>query len=95
MAKKNPNKIPRTQADVDRAFMDGMAFGIQGGIELFLYVLVDKHNATQEELDTFAGEVNSLCQSVNEGYVTFADIRKMLTEEYRFKFEGLTRRKYR
>lgn len=96
MAKKpNPNKIPRTQADVDRAFMDGMAFGIEGGIEMFLYVLVDKHNASQEELDTFGAEVNSLAESINQGYASFADIRRVLSEEYKFKFEGVRRKRYR
>ena len=96
MAKKtNPNRQPRTQADVDKAFDAGQMFGIERGIELFLYVLVDKHNASQDELDVFAAEVNGLCQSVNEGYVTFADIRNMLTEEYGFKFEGLTRNRRR
>lgn len=93
--KKNPNKIPRTQADVDRAYWDGVNDGLDGGIQMMLYVLVDKHDATQEELDTFGAEVNSLAESINEGYASFADIRRVLSEEYKFKFEGVRRKRYR
>lgn len=48
--KTNPRKIPRTQADVDRAYCAGINEGLNRGIELMLYVLIDKHNTSMEEI---------------------------------------------
>lgn len=90
--KPNPNKVPRTQADVDKAFQDGINTGAELTINLFLYALVDKHNASQEELDVFAKEVNGLAESINEGYLSFADVQNVLKKEYKFVFEGIRRR---
>ena len=92
MSKTNPKRIPRTQADVDKAFMSGMNTGIEILCDIFLNVLLDKHNATQEELDVFATEVNELCDSLNQGYVNYADIHNTLREDYGFKLIPLTRR---
>lgn len=88
----NPKRIPRTQADVDRAYTQGVDDGIEGGIEMFLYVLMDKHNATQDELDIFAAEVNSLAESIAGGYLSFADVRRVLTDDYGFKFRKVRRK---
>lgn len=78
--KTNPRKIPRTQADVERAYNDGIAEGLSRGIDLMLYVLIDKHDAPMDDVQQFAGELNHAAQCVAEGYVTWADIRQMLKE---------------
>lgn len=41
----NPRRVPRTQKDVDAAYDRGITEGLHRGIELMLYVLIDKHAA--------------------------------------------------
>ena len=76
----NPRKSPRTQADVDRAYGDGITDGLNRGIDLMLYVLIDKHDAPMEDLQQLAGELNHAAQCVAEGYISWSDIRQMLKE---------------
>lgn len=92
MPKTNPKRIPRTQADVDKAFMDGMNAGMEISIDMMMTIFLDKHGATQEELDVFAAELHELCDSINKGYVNYADVRNTLREDYHFKINPLTRR---
>ena len=76
----NPRRIPRTQADVDRAYGDCITDGLKRGIDLMLYVLIDKHDAPMEDLQQLARELNHAAQCVAEGYISWADIRQMLKE---------------
>nr|DAH85662.1 MAG TPA: hypothetical protein [Caudoviricetes sp.] len=76
----NPRRVPRTQADVDKAYNDGIVEGLNRGIDLMLYVLIDKHDAPMDDVQQLAGELNHAAQCVAEGYVTWADIRQMLKE---------------
>ena len=80
MPKTNPRRIPRTQADVDKAYSNGNVEGLNRGIDLMLYVLIDKHDAPMDDVQQLAGELNHAAQCVAEGYVTWADIRQMLKE---------------
>ena len=80
MPKTNPRRIPRTQADVDKAYGNGIVEGLSRGIDLMLYVLIDKHDAPMDDVQQLAGELNHAAQCVAEGYVTWADIRQMLKE---------------
>lgn len=80
MAKVNPRRIPRTQRDVDAAFDRGIAEGLNRGIELMLYVLIDKHDAPMEDVQQLSGELNHAAECVAGGYITWADIRKILKE---------------
>lgn len=75
-----PRRIHRTQADVDKARSDGITEGLNRGIDLLLYVVIDKHDAPMEDIQQLAGELNHAAQCVAEGYVTWADIRQMLKE---------------
>lgn len=79
-AKVNPRRIPRTQRDVDAAFDRGIAEGLNHGIELMLYVLIDKHDAPMEDVQQLSGELSHAAECVAGGYVTWADIRKILKE---------------
>jgi hypothetical protein len=69
-----------TQADVDKAYSNGIVEGLSRGIDLMLYVLIDKHDAPMDDVQQLAGELNHAAQCVAEGYVTWADIRQMLKE---------------
>lgn len=79
-AKMNPRRVPRTQKDVDAAFDRGVAEGLNRGIELMLYVLIDKHAAPMDDVQQLARELNHAAECVAEGYVTWSDIRRILKE---------------
>lgn len=79
-AKVNPRRVPRTQKDVDAAFDRGVAEGLNRGVELMLYVLIDKHDAPMDDVQQLAHELNHAAECVVEGYVTWSDIRRILKE---------------
>lgn len=58
----------------------GITEGLHRGIELMLYVLIDKHAAPMDDVQQLARELNHAAGCVAEGYVTWADIRQMLKE---------------
>lgn len=76
----NPRRVPRTQRDVDAAYDAGIAEGLNRGIELMLYVLIDKHAAPMDDVQQLAAELNHAAECVAKGYVTWSDIRQMLKE---------------
>lgn len=80
--KTNPRKIPRTQQDVDRAYERGRCEGINGALVLFLYTMLDKFNADDATLREFSDAFNYTLESVEKGYVTGADLRRVVKEEY-------------
>ena len=80
MPKTNPRRIPRTQADVDKAYSNGIVEGLNRCIDLMLYVLIDKHDAPMDDVQQLAGELNHAAQCVAEGYISWSDIRQMLKE---------------
>lgn len=79
-AKVNPRRVPRTERDVDAAYDAGIAEGLNRGIKLMLYVLIDKHAAPMDDVQQLARELNHAAECVAEGYVTWPDIRQMLKE---------------
>lgn len=81
MAKTNPRRQPATQADVERAWKDGMLKGIDNAIIIFLTVLVDKFNGADHIADVWQ-EINKLSEEIKEGRVSFADLKTVLKEEY-------------
>lgn len=79
-SKVNPRRVPRTQKDVDAAYDRGITEGLHRGIELMLYVLIDKHAAPMDDVQRLANELNHAAGCVADGYITWADIRQMLKE---------------
>ena len=79
-AKVNPRRVPRTEADVAAAYAKGVTEGLNRGIELMLYVLIDKHDAPMADVQQLAAELNHAAECVAEGYVAWSDIRQMLKE---------------
>lgn len=79
-ARVNPRRVPRTQRDVDAAYDAGIAEGLNRGIELMLYVLIDKRAAPMDDVQQLARELNHAAECVAEGYITWPDIRQMLKE---------------
>ena len=83
--KTNPNKIPKSQADVDRAWSKGADFGCEFALNTVLLVLKDKHNAPDEDIMQLRDEFMEQIQSFNDGYITYADIKHTLYGDYDFQ----------
>ena len=56
--KTNPRRRPATQADVAKAKAQATDEAMTRILQIVLYVLVDKHSATHEEIGQLAAEVN-------------------------------------
>lgn len=82
MAKTNPRKIPRSEADVKRAYDKGFEDGIKGALSIMLYTLMDKFGVQEDDLKRFSDAFNYTVDSLNRGYVKEADIRKVIKEEF-------------
>lgn len=79
---KSPRSIPRTQQDCDRAEEKGRLFGINWALTLFLFVLKDKHFATDAEIDQFSAEFHEYLDLINSGEIKFRDVKGALKFEY-------------
>lgn len=79
--KLNPRRRPATEADVDRAFEDGITAGVSNASAIFLTVLVDKFNGADHIAEVWR-EIQKLCEEIVEKRVSIADLRKVLREEY-------------
>lgn len=51
-------------------------------VAIFLTVLCDKEHADAEIIRRVWGEVNALSDSIREGRVNIADLKRVLREEY-------------
>lgn len=67
---------------MDRARERGRTEGINGALVLFLYTLMDKFNATDDELQEFADAFNYTLDSLNQGYVKESDLKRVVKAEY-------------
>lgn len=82
MSRTNPHRIPRTEADVEKARQDGLRIGQEIATVIFLTVLYDKEFATPEIMQRVGQEINDLADSLIKGYVTLADLKNTLKKEY-------------
>ena len=80
-SKVNPRRIPATGADVRKAKDNGMQFGVEFGINCILHILLDKHDAPEEDIMQLRDEFMYLMDSIAKGYITYADIRQSLRRE--------------
>ena len=80
--KTNPRRKPATQADVKRAKREARDTTISLAMCLFLTVMKDKENASNEDLKRIWQEIEDLSDSVVQGYVDLNDLRTTLKEEY-------------
>mgnify|MGYP007057712054 CR=1 FL=1 len=80
--KTNPRRIPRTQADVDRAKELGRTEGINGALTIMLYTLKDKFGSDDADLKEFADAFNYTVDGINKGYVSEKDLQSVIKDEY-------------
>ena len=89
MSKKNPRKILRTQADVDKAQRLGQAQGVDLAFTIFFAAVLDKGIVEREQVPKLWESVCYLADSIKEGYVNVYESQKMLEEEYGITFSKL------
>lgn len=77
----NPRKIPKTQADVERAYNDGVADGSHIASVIMMSALLDKFDFGDKATEVWAA-FEKLSVAVIERRVTIADLRTVLREEY-------------
>ena len=77
----NPRKIPKTQADVDRAREAGIVEGSRCAQVIMMSALLDKFNAADYITEVWAA-FEKLSLAVIEHQVTVPDLRTVLREEY-------------
>lgn len=80
--KTNPRRIPKTQADVDKAYDKGLLDGSIGALTIMLYVLHDKFDAEDDQLKEFSDAFDYVADSMAKGYITQADLKTVVKEEY-------------
>ena len=78
----NPRRVPATQADVERARMEGRLQGIQFSAAVFFTALADKEGYDNAALQRVWRHGEELSESIERGYVSFADLLRTLREEY-------------
>lgn len=79
--KTNPKKIPRTHADVDRAYQRGVLDGSNNAAVIMMSALLDKFNAADWMVDIWSA-FSAKSRAVLDHDVTIADLRCVLREEY-------------
>lgn len=84
--KTNPRKIPKTQADVDRAYQRGKDEGAKSSIIIMMYAMKDKLGATDDQLTEFFDAINYTVDSINKGYITEKDLQTVIKEDYDMSF---------
>ena len=84
MAKKkiNPRRRPATQEDLKRVKNEATSEGIKRTFYLVLYVLIEKHGASYEDIRKLADEINYYADSIIRNYVTWKDIEHVVVDEY-------------
>lgn len=87
--KKSPKSIPRSQQDVDRAYLKGREAGTELCLTLTLFTLQDKFGAGEAELQEFSDAFHYTLDSLQQGYITESDLRRVMKDEYGTKVEIL------
>lgn len=82
MQKPNPRRVPRTQADVDRAYTDGVKDGSHIASVIMMSALLDKFGLEDRIPEVWAA-FEKLSLAVMERRATVADLRTVLREEYK------------
>lgn len=86
-SKTNPRRKPATQEDVRKAKAEGFNEGMNGALVITLYVLLDKHGYTKEQLQKFNADFHYQVEIVNERRATADDMVDVLRDEYGIEFE--------
>lgn len=81
MSEVNPKRRPRTEADVRKAFKDGVKQGVSNATAIFLTVMLDHFGAADQIKDIW-NAICKLSEEVGENMVSLSDLRYVLLNEY-------------
>lgn len=81
--KKNPRRLPRSQADVDSAFQDGATLTL----DLMPFTLGTDMEMSDEWLETFHERYMAHLRALKAGYITQEDLRETTLIEKGWKLE--------
>ena len=84
--KTNPRNIPKSQADVDKAYERGKTDGAKSSIIIMMYALKDKFGASDEQLTEFFEAITYIIDSINKGYVKEKDLVSVIKDDYDMEF---------
>ena len=81
-------KIPKSYDELERqmrwAYKQGRDTGIKEAINLtvgaMLYILLDKHGGTPEEIKQLSEEFDYAIESITDGYMSMTNVWKLLRE---------------
>ena len=79
--KVNPRRIPASQADIVKAQEKACHLAMA----IFLTVLKDKFNFSNDDIVRAWDEWDSLSESIKKGYVNLKDLTDTLNEEYNIR----------
>ena len=80
--KVNPRRRPATMADMNRAVAQATNDALTASAAIFLTVLCDKEGADAEIVQRVWREMQAMSQSIIDGYVSVADLKNTLSNEY-------------
>lgn len=83
--KLNPKRRPRSEADVRRAWDDGVKRGSDFASVIFMSVLLDKFGFDHDGIIAVYKAVMKLSEEIAERRVSIADLQRVLLEEYQIK----------
>jgi hypothetical protein len=89
--KINPRRRPATQADVDRAFADGISAGVNTAMAILFIVLLDKTEADADFIAAMMPMVADYSTQVKEKHLTYADLKDVLKHEYNITLDDCWR----
>lgn len=75
--KTNPRRIPATQADVTKAYKEGLSHML----ELVTFTLGTDMGVSDEWFDRFHDRLMAHVDSMARGYISIADVRKTTRDE--------------
>lgn len=73
----NPRRIPRTQADVDKAFQEGATTTM----EVMIYTIATDMDMPDEWLDKYHERYMAHLRALNAGYITIDDLKQTTYQE--------------
>ena len=79
----NPRRVPRSAADMNRAYRDGCVLTM----DIMLFTLTTDMDVTPEWLDTFHDRYMAHLKAFRAGYITQQDMRDATKEETGWEFE--------
>lgn len=85
--KTNPNKIPRTQADVDKAYQKGLYEGRRDFMDVMIYTIGCDCDMSDEWLDFFNERFTKNMKCHLFGELSTEDMRKTMYAEKNWEIE--------